>query len=410
MTHAYGLDAITFSSTGGAPVVGNGSGETIALIEAYHDPTLVSDLHVFDHANGLPDPSLSVVNQGSTRINLDWDSEETLDVEWAHAIAPAAGILVVEAQSDTLSALMKAVNVARQTPGVAAVSMSWGFSELSGETAYDATFRTPPGHQGITFVAASGDNGTAAGPEYPSSSPNVLAVGGTTLVLDDAGNYVSELAWDGSGGGYSPYEPEPGYQKTIQNTGHRSTPDVAFDGDPGTGVEVYQTVPGTAFGTWITVGGTSLGSPAWAAIIAIADQGRALAGKGSLDGPTQTLPTLYSQPSDFNTVSLPPPYSPWGGGVNPIGYNPFGGDFARLKGHTLARSRTRHAQGVNIATGLGSPIGPRLIAGMVASNLKQPISSTAVHSSPGARTAFRSAQPADPRLQGSPLNDAGLER
>ena len=90
LTHAYGLDAITFTSKTGQTVAGDGSGETIALIEAYHDPNLPSDLQVFDQANGLPDPSLSVVNQAGTKTNAVWASEETLDVEWAHAIAPGA--------------------------------------------------------------------------------------------------------------------------------------------------------------------------------------------------------------------------------------------------------------------------------------------------------------------------------
>ena len=90
--------------------------------------------------------------------------------------------------------------MARNTPGVATVSMSWGFNETAGETAFDAHFQTPAGHQGITFVAASGDYGSAGGPEYPSTSPRVLAVGGTTLSIDPAGDYLGEVAWSDSGG------------------------------------------------------------------------------------------------------------------------------------------------------------------------------------------------------------------
>ena len=130
---------------------------------------------------------------------------------------------------------------------------------------------------------------------------------------------------------------EPGYQRSVSGSGKRLTPDVAFDGDPNTGVEVYQTSPYTGIGSWQIVGGTSLGTPAWAAIIAIADQGRALAGKGSLDGPTQTLPTLYSlPPSDF---------------------------------HAVASYRPGHAA----MMGLGSPDGPPLIADLVASNISVPL-------------------------------------
>ncbi len=241
VTNAYGIDAITFRSASGAIIPGNGAGETIALIEAYHDPSLAADLHVFDQANNLPDPQLTVVNQAGAKTNSTWASEESLDVEWAHAIAPGANILVVEARTQALTDLLSAVDTARNSPGVVVISMSWGFSEMADEAAYDAHFTTPPGHAAITFVAASGDNGLRAGAEYPAASPDVLAVGGTTLNLNDAGNYLSETAWQDSGGGYSLYEPEPSYQDSIQSTGYRRTSDVAFDGNPNTGVAVYET-------------------------------------------------------------------------------------------------------------------------------------------------------------------------
>ena len=281
------------------------------MIEAYNDPTIASDLHTFDQAYNLPDPKLTVVNQSGTAVsattqtNSGWTEEESLDVEWSHAIAPGANILVVEANSQSIQDLLAAVNTARNSPGVVAVSMSWGFSETPSETSYDSNFTTPAGHQGITFIASSGDSGSFAGASYPAASPNVLSVGGTTLMLSSSGAYQSESAWTGSGGGYSQYEPEPSYQAKVQSTGYKATPDVAFDGDPNTGVQVYATLPtrNGSQGSWLTIGGTSLGSPSWAGIIAIADQGRALAGKGSLDGPTQTLPSLYAAPSsDFHSV------------------------------------------------------------------------------------------------------------
>src|SRR5262249_3158542 len=124
-------------------------------------------------------------------------------------------------------------------------------------------------------------------------------------------------------------------------------------------------------GLWQTVGGTSLGAPAWAAIIAIADQGRALSGKGSLDGPTQTLPALYALAStDFHTIALPPLSSPWGGGVNPIGSFPFGsGSFALARNPSGTGPRRGVARGANTVTGRGSPNAPALIPDLVASNL-----------------------------------------
>jgi hypothetical protein len=372
VTHAYGLDAITFTSPTGQAVVGDGSGETIALIEADHDPNLASDLDVFDQANGLNDPALTVVDQAGGATNAVWSSEETLDAEWAHAIAPGAGLLVVEAKSASLGDLVAAVDVARNTPGVASVSMSWGFGETASQTAFDAHFQTPPGHQGITFVAASGDYGSTGGPMYPSTSPRVLAVGGTTLSIDPSGDYLGEVPWSGSGGGHSPYEPEPTYQASVQTTGRRSTPDVAFVGDPNTGVEVYETPPRDGWGSWQTVGGTSLGTPAWAAIIAIVDQGRALAGRGSLDGPTQTLPALYSLPAaDFHSIATPPPATPWGGGVNPFHFTFSGWPFVR---HARKKPNGR-ATGANTTTGLGTPVGPRLVADLVASDLTVALSS-----------------------------------
>ena len=241
ITAAYGLNGISFNSSSGSSVTGNGAGETIALIEMYHDPNLQSDLHTFDQQYGLPDPTLTVDNLAGTQTNSGWALEESLDVEWAHAIAPGANILVVEAapaNSDlqAIQNLMAAVKTANGTAGVSVVSMSWGVNEFSGETAYDSDFTTP----GITYLAASGDSG---GVEYPAASPDVVAVGGTTLTLSGTGAYSSETAWIDSGGGYSRDESEPAYQESVQTTGLRSTPDVAFDANPSTGVEVYETPP-----------------------------------------------------------------------------------------------------------------------------------------------------------------------
>ncbi len=380
VTATYGLNAIAFSSSG-KTVNGDGSGETIALIEAYNDPTIASDLHTFDVAYNLTDPKLTVESQTGTAVrataqtNSGWTEEESLDVEWSHAVAPGANILVVEANSQSIQDLMTAVNTARNTPGVVAVSMSWGFSETPGETSYDSSFTTPTGHQGITFIASSGDNGAFAGASYPAASPNVLSVGGTTLLLSGSGAYQSESAWADSGGGYSKYEPEPSYQAKVQTTGYKATPDVAFDGNPNTGVQVYVTQTtrfGGSQGSWMTIGGTSLGSPSWAGIIAIVDQGRALAGEGSLDGPTQTLPALYAAPSsDFHTVAAAS--SPFDGGG--VFGNGFGG-FWSLGGSGLGVSSTTTSTttgGANTATGLGTPIGPALVSDLVSSTLTTPL-------------------------------------
>jgi hypothetical protein len=304
VTSAYGLNTITYS-VNGRTVKGNEAGEDIAIVDAYHDPYIVADLYAFDQTFGLPNPPIGVVDLAGTSTNDSWAAEEALDVEWVHAIAPGAEIIVVEARSDSLGDLLAAVNDARNLPGIVAVSMSWGASGFAGQTALDAYFTTPAGHSGITFIAASGDEGAAGGAEWPASSANVLSVGGTTLRVSSSGTYLGESLWSGSSGGYSNYVPEPSYQYSLQSTGRLMTPDVAFDGDPNTGVYVFSIAPSTGAAAWWQVGGTSLGAPAWTAILAIADQGRALAGLGStLDGASQTLPTLFSLPAtDFHKVA-----------------------------------------------------------------------------------------------------------
>ncbi len=180
-------------------------------------------------------------------------------------------------RSQVLANLIAAVETANSTGGATVVSMSWGLSEFSNEASSDSDFTTPD----ITYIAASGDSGVV---EWPSVAPNVLAVGVTSLYLSSSGAYQSESVWIDSGGGLSRYEPEPSYQASVQSTGNRSTPDVSFDGDPNTGVSVYVISPNSTSsqGQWELFGGTSVGAPSWAGIIAIIDQGRALAGQGSL--------------------------------------------------------------------------------------------------------------------------------
>jgi subtilase family serine protease len=204
---AYGFNQVTFLTPGG-PMTGDGRGERIAIVDAYSDPNIQQDLAAFDQHFGLPPPpSFTVVNRtgGPTLPAADpsWGLEISLDVEWAHAIAPEARILLVEAASANLTDLLAAVNCARQKSGVVTVSMSWGQAEAlvaqsypSQYGAFDAYFTTPPGHAGVTFVAASGDNTAAQAPEWPAVSVNVLGVGGTTLLTSDSsGTYNTELGW-----------------------------------------------------------------------------------------------------------------------------------------------------------------------------------------------------------------------
>jgi subtilase family serine protease len=300
VSHAYGVDQIMFGS-----VKGDGTGQTIAIIDAYDAPNINADLTTFDSMFGIQNVDgkgapvvTKATPQGTPAFDNGWAQEITIDVEWAHAIAPGAHILLVEATSSSVASLISAVDYARSQPGVSVVSMSWGAPEFSSETTYDSYLTTPSGHTGVAFVVSSGDTGAVA--QWPAVSPNVVAVGGTSLNLaDSSGTYGSETAWSGSGGGVSIYEKKPSYQAGVtQSSTMRGSPDVSYVADPYTGVEVIYNG-----GVWV-FGGTSIGAPQWAGIVAIADQGRALGGKSPLDGPTQLLPTLYSLPStDFHDIT-----------------------------------------------------------------------------------------------------------
>jgi len=346
--HAYGFDQITFGS-----VAGDGTGQTIAIVDAYDNPKFVSssdpnfinsDLHHFDASGDfgftLSDPVFTKVDQsGGTNypaVNAGWSSEIALDVEWAHAIAPGANILLVEANSNSFADLLTAVDTAANYPGVSVVSMSWGGGEFSGESSYDSHFS----HPGITFVASSGDSGTP--PEWPAISANVLAVGGTTLTLNSNNSYKSETGWRSSGGGISTQVPKPDYQTLVStsSTTKRTSPDVAYNADPNTGVLVYDSVNGG----WFAFGGTSAGAPQWAALVAIADQGRGAA--GSLDGATQTLYALYkAAKADYASTSVSEFHDITSGRNGP-------GSAAKT--------------GYDTVTGIGTPMANQVVAALVA--------------------------------------------
>jgi len=316
---AYGINSNPLPSG-----VGDGTGQTIAIVDAYDDPAFVnssalgylnSDLVQFDLKFGLPNPpSFTKLNEYGSPSNLpgpdpsgpgnpqgNWEVEEALDVEWAHAIAPGAAIILVECNSENGADMYQGVVTAASLPGVSVVSMSWGSSEFSGEQFFDGDFTTPSGHPGVTFVASTGDDGAPG--DYPAYSPNVVAVGGTSLYLSRNGTYNFETGWSGSGGGKSAYETEPVYQAGVQNTGARTIPDVSFDADPNTGVTVYDSYNGTSTAPWEQIGGTSLAAPSWAGVLAIANQGRVSAGATTFSGSKQTLSALYTiSYGDFNDI------------------------------------------------------------------------------------------------------------
>jgi len=282
---AYSFSLYLYTVNNGVCTGYCGQGETIAIVDAYGSPTIVNDVKVFNSQFGLPQfnstngPKFYIVYpEGKpSRSDSGWAVETSLDVEWAHAIAPLANIVLVVAKSASLSDMFNAVNaVVQEKIGVKAnvISMSWGSSEFSTQTSYDSIFINAV-NLGITPIASSGDSGSE---EYPSTSPYVLSVGGTTLTLTSLSStgakYSGETTWTSSGGGYSTYEPEPSYQVNVipDPSKTRGNPDVAYDASPNTGFWIYDSTPYQGYVGWYGVGGTSAGAPQWAALIAIADQ------------------------------------------------------------------------------------------------------------------------------------------
>jgi kumamolisin len=248
----------------------------IAIVDAYDDPSAATDLAAFSTQFGLPVPTsktFSVVYANGSKPAQDstggWELEESLDIEWAHAMAPNAQIILVEAKSNNNSDLYAAVSKAAalvNAAGGGEVTMSWGGSESAGEISSDSIFL----ESGVVFFASTGDT---EGTSYPSSSPNVIAAGGTTISRNPiTGVFQFELAWNLAGGGPSPVESRPSYQNGIESMvgNARGTPDLSFDADPNTGVWVMDSIPMNGQGgpgSWWIVGGTSVSSPALAGIV-----------------------------------------------------------------------------------------------------------------------------------------------
>ncbi len=433
---AYGLNNIILS--GG--VLGDGSGQTIAVIAEGDDDRFVSstdpnfstsDLHKFDQAMGIADPPsfLKLDAFGGTNYpSQDNHGETSQDVEWAHAMAPGANIILFESNDDDATAIQTAMNF----PGVSVITYSYGNSssaganESSSETSQDYQYLPPTGRN-ITFVNASGDNKPVQypvpGTTYPSPNPYVLAAGMSTMITDAQGNYLGEIdntapfmprtsnantGNDIPNYGPSTFETQPSYQAGIVPTSNsipasivssvsgttifvnstanfpksgtlfdqtsgaiinfsginydpsdyrfkdtstagtvnvgdtllladasgtplvqRSGPDVSFNGMWDTGAAGYDD-------GWTQANGTSLAAPSWAALLAIANQGRALAGQQPLNGPVNTLPMLYDLPaSDFNKIMY------------------------------LYDGSTSLGDAIFNQSGLGSPVANRLIPGLV---------------------------------------------
>jgi subtilase family serine protease len=280
VTKTTGCNPATLPSSKDA----TGGARAIAIVDAYDYPTALADLKKYSAEFGLPAPTtatLTVTWASATKPPTDpnctagygfecWEAEESLDLDMAHAAAPKAHLYLVEAKSnsfaDLLAAEKKAISLVAAAGG-GEVSNSWGGGEGAGETADDADF---VGTKVVVF-ASTGDE---AGTEYPSTSPNVVAVGGTTLNRSPSTlDIEAETAWEDGGGGVSSYEKIPSYQAgvaALKGVTHRAVPDVAAVGNPITGVWTYDSFDNTYEGTlypWNIFGGTSVASPLWAGVV-----------------------------------------------------------------------------------------------------------------------------------------------
>jgi kumamolisin len=289
-----------------------GGSETIAIVDAYDDPYAAADLASFSDQFGIPHTpgTFKVVFAGGTRPPVDdtggWEIEEATDIEYAHAMAPKAMLYLVEANSNSFLDLLTAVQVAgnlvrcgkssgcsASAKGKGEISMSWGGQESPDETSLDAYFTAP----NVVYLAATGDT---PGASYPSTSPNVIAVGGTTTARGvQSSNLIQEIAWSDAGGGLSYFELMPSYQSGIASIaqGSRATPDISADANPITAVWVYDNFPyeGTQ-GNWWVVGGTSVSTPTVAGILNAA---------GKFAASTQAeLTEMYSDYANRTTYDL----------------------------------------------------------------------------------------------------------
>ncbi|MBV8943869.1 MAG: S53 family peptidase [Solirubrobacterales bacterium] len=308
--HAYGVDQLINRGE-------QGKGQTIVIIDSFGSPTITSDLKTFDAGYGLPDPpSFKVLAPlGSVPFDpngpdeIGWAEETTLDVEWAHAMAPAASIVLLTSPVDETEGVQglpefdELINYALDHHLGKVISESWGATENTlfnpaGEKVISDFNRSyaRAAAMGVTALASTGDNGVAnletdlstiypfPTVNFPASSPLVGAIGGTSLFADTSGNYESETVWNqgdaATGGGISQQFREPIYQaflpRSVQRElgGARGIPDVSWNADPRTPILIYLSflTPG-----YYVIGGTSEGSPAWAGVVADLDQ---LAGRG----------------------------------------------------------------------------------------------------------------------------------
>ncbi len=267
VTQAQGCDPDRFFT------VASGGSRVIAIVDAFHNATAPADLKTFSAEFGLPPPNLQVVYCSATTCDnvttppdadAGWALEIALDTQWAHSMAPHAKLVLVESFSNTFDDLMRAIDKARslvRAAGGGEVSQSYGSEEFSESKTLDGHFNFPK----VVFFASTGD---VPGTEYPSTSPYVVAVGGTTILRNSSGAFVAEAAWSGTGGGLSSIYTRPAFQRSVtaRVANRRGVPDISANADPASGVWVYCSVSSCGAGPWFIVGGTSVSAPVLAGI------------------------------------------------------------------------------------------------------------------------------------------------
>ncbi|GAA1910221.1 S53 family peptidase [Streptantibioticus ferralitis] len=278
-------------------LTGDGSGQTVAIVDAQDDPNAAQDLAAYRKQYGLPDCGdgcfKKIDQNGGTNYpsaDAGWAGEISLDLDMVSAIAPKANILLVEANSANMSDLGAAVNQAVKS-GAKFVSNSYGGGEDASDAQADTQYFN---HPGVVITASAGDSGF--GVEYPAASPNVTSVGGTSLTKDSSSRGWTEKVWgtsgggEGTGSGCSTVAAKPSWQKDT-GCAKRTVADVSAVADPATGVAVYDTYQSNG---WQVVGGTSASSPIIASVYA-------LAGAPSSGSNPASFP--YKNPSALNDVT-----------------------------------------------------------------------------------------------------------
>ena len=351
-----------------------GQGTTIAIIDEFDDPNIAADTAAYNSQYNLPqfdglngDPTLTVYKDQAlapvtSAVNTGVAGETSLDVQLAHAMAPLANILLVEvpatgSNANAFAELLHGVQYAAAQPGVVVVSLSYGGSERGIGTSLASLDNTYLATGAATNVPITVSTGDSSSPSYPASSPEVVAVGGTSLYLASVrGKYGYESAWGGQagagagGGGLSTNFAAPTYQTSNGvNYGKRSIPDVSLVADPYTGVSFYDSLDETTQypSPWGDTGGTSVAAPVFAGMLDLAQQDRLAAGKMLLNS-AQIDSTIYSL---YNSTSYLTYFHDIAQGNN---------SNVTSSGRTTVAGYTA-TTGYDLATGVGSPIGSTFV-------------------------------------------------